>query len=187
MNMTKPLIIAVVGMTGSGKSEAAEFFKTKGYTFLRFGSAVDDEITNAGYTWSPEWTAHFRKKVRDDLGMAGVAIKMLPKIQEALTTSDKVLLDGLYSWEEYVYLQDYFPDITLLCVYARSDIRYARLANRPERPFTAEEAKTRDMNEIVVTNKGGPIAFAHYLIKNETTKEEFTKELEGFLLWTQTK
>ena len=32
----------VTGMTGSGKTEAGDFFKKNGYEVLRFGSVVDE-------------------------------------------------------------------------------------------------------------------------------------------------
>jgi dephospho-CoA kinase len=46
-------------------------------------------------------------------------------------------------------------------------IRYPRLAGRPVRPLTAEEAASRDKSEIENLNKGGPIAMADYVIPNE--------------------
>lgn len=181
--MNKKKLIAIVGMTGSGKSEAVQFLKERGYSSLRFGSAIDDQISKAGLEWSPENTAFFRKKIRDDFGMAGVAITMLPQIEKELETTEHLLLDGLYSWEEYVYLKEKFPSLFLLCIYTRTDIRYKRLATRKERPFTSDQARERDLSEIEITNKGGPIALADYMIKNEGSKEELAAELERFLLW----
>ncbi len=181
--MNKKKIIAIVGMTGSGKSEAVELLKSHGYSAIRFGSAIDDQISAAGLAWSPENTAYFRKKIRDDFGMAGVAITMLPKIEKELETTEHLLLDGVYSWEEYTYLKEKFPSLLLLCIYTRTDIRYERLSQRKERPFTLSEARERDISEIEVTNKGGPIALADYLIKNENSKEELARELERFLVW----
>lgn len=181
--MNKKKIIAIVGMTGSGKSEAVAFLTSQGYSSVRFGSAIDDQISEAGLEWSPENTAYFRKKIRDDFGMAGVAITMLPKIEKELEKTEKLLLDGLYSWEEYLYLKEKFPSLLLLCLYTRTDIRYERLSQRKERPFTPSEARERDFSEIEVTNKGGPIALADYMIKNEGTKEALAEELERFLVW----
>lgn len=171
-------LIAIVGMSGAGKSAAGEFFKTKGFPVLRMGSAVDDGLKEDGLSWTPENTALYRKKIRDELGMAAVAIKMLPKIKQAFDTHDSVVLDGLYSWEEYKFLKEKQPTLTLVCIYARPAVRYKRLNTRSERPFTDEEAHERDISEIEVTNKGGPIALADYLIKNESTREEFITELE---------
>lgn len=174
-------IIAIVGMTGSGKSEAGEYFKAKGYEVLRFGSVVDEAVKEAGLPWTPENTALYRKKLREEFGMAAIAIKMLPKIKSAITTGKNIALDGLYSWEEYVFLNKELPEVKILCIYASPKVRYKRLLVRNDRPFKPEEARKRDEDEIVITNKGGPIAIADYLIKNEGTREDLEKELEIYL------
>ena len=173
-------IIAIVGMTGSGKSEAGEFFKLKGYDVLRFGSVVDDAVKEAGLPWTPENTAYYRKKLREDFGMAAMAIKMLPKIKSSIENGKNVALDGLYSWEEYIYLNKELKDLKILCIYASPAVRYKRLKTRSDRPFEPEEARKRDEDEIVSTNKGGPIAIADYLIKNEGSKEDLNTKLDVF-------
>ncbi len=174
-------ILAIVGMPGAGKTEAASFLKNRGFTVLRFGSVIDDGLKEENLPWTPENNAYYRKKVRDELGMAGVAIKMTEKIEKVLLETDKIILDGLYSWEEYKYLIKKLPDLKLLCIYARPKIRHQRLSTREERQFNNKQAKERDIDEIEVTNKGGPIAVADYLIKNETAIEDLQKELGKFL------
>lgn len=174
-------IIAIVGMAGAGKTEAANFFKEKGMNALRFGSVIDEGLKQEGIPWTPENNTIYREKIRKNLGMAAIAIKMMPKIERALKKRKKIVLDGLYSWEEYLYLLDSLPIIFLLCIYARPEIRYDRLENRKERQWTKKEARERDISELERLNKGGPIALCDYLIKNETTKEDFYKELERFL------
>ena len=176
----KSRVIAIVGMTGSGKSEAGAYFKNKDFTVLRFGGVIDDGIKAEGLPWTPENNVYFRKKIRDELGMAAVAILMLPKIKQAITEKKNIILDGLYSWEEYLYLKKYIPQLFLLCIYAMPSIRYARLEKRPDRPFSKEEAIRRDITEIEDTNKAGPIVIADYLIKNESSKEDLIKELDIF-------
>lgn len=179
-----PNTIAIVGMSGSGKSIAADYLKEKGFTSIRFGSVVDDAILQAGLPWTPENNVIFRKKVREE-GMNAVAVRLYPKIVEAQEGNSKVLLDGLYSWEEYTYLSEKIPDLVLLCIYARPEIRYERLSTRKERPFTKEEARRRDITEIEDINKGGPIAIADYLIENEGSLEDYQKKIDNFLLWLQ--
>lgn len=173
-------IIAIVGMAGAGKTKAATFFSEKGFEVFRFGSVIVDGLKEEGLEWNPINETSYREKIRKELGMAAVAIKMLPKIKKALEENRKIVLDGLYSWEEYIYLKKEVPELFLLCIYASPKIRYERLGVRKERTFTPEQARARDVSELENLNKGGPIAIADHLIKNETTREDFTEELENF-------
>lgn len=175
-------LVAIIGMPGSGKSEAAAFFREKGMQVLRFGDIVEDGLKEEGLERTAEAEKGYREKIRKDLGMEAIAIKMLPRIQQALQIeTPATILDGLYSWEEYIYLQQQIKQLYLLCIYARPGIRYARLESRKIRSFTNKEARQRDIDEIEGLNKGGPIAIADYLIKNETSKENLQNELELFL------
>lgn len=173
-------IIAVVGMPGSGKSEAVMFFKNKGFACVRFGDLTDETLKSLDLEENEENERKVREQLRREKGMAVYAAYALSKIEEILKTHDLVVLDGLYSWEEYKYLIEKFGNIILLAIYASPVIRYERLAKRLVRPLTHKESRQRDTSEIENLNKSGPIAIADYLIKNESTKEIFFKELEQF-------
>lgn len=173
-------IIAIVGMPGSGKSEAGVFFGEKGWEVLRFGSVIDDGLQQEGLPWTVENNVYYREKIRKELGMAAVAIKMMPKIEVAVSSNKPVILDGLYSWEEYKILKEKFRDLFVLCIYSRPDLRYERLSTRKERVWSKEEARERDISEIENLHKGGPIAIADYLIKNDSTQADLRKELDTF-------
>ncbi len=174
-------IIAIVGMPGAGKSEAAQYLEKKGLPFIRFGEFTDEGVKEAGLPLTPENEKLIREKFRAELGMGAYAIKAKPKIDEMLKKDNLIAIDGLYSWEEYIYLKKYFPFLKLINIYASPPIRYGRLSKRPIRPVSLDKSYQRDINELEKLNKGGPIAIADYLIKNEGTKEEFVKELELFL------
>ena len=180
MFMEKPKIIAIVGMPGSGKSIAADFFRGKGIPVLRFGDQTDIGLKEQGLPLTEANERKYREDLRRDLGMAAMAIKIEPRIRKALESNPTVVLDGLYSWEEYILLKDKFFDFLLLCIWAPPEVRYTRLGKRALRPLTREEAQGRDIAEIEKLNKGGPIAKADYLIKNDGSKDDFLKELEAF-------
>jgi dephospho-CoA kinase len=178
MIMTK--LIAIVGMPGSGKSIAADFFKAKHIPILRFGDQTDIGVKEAGLPLTEKNERWYRENIRKELGMAAMAIKIYPRILKEQKKSDTIVLDGLYSWEEYEYLKEKFPDIFLLHIYAPPHIRHERLHTRVHRPLTTEEAVSRDKAEIENLHKGGPIAIADYVISNTTSPKDFQERLEQF-------
>lgn len=178
--MEETKIIAIVGMPGAGKSIAADFFRCKDLPVLRFGDQTDIGLKELGLPLTEANERTYREDLRAELGMAAMAMKIEPRIQKALELSNMVVLDGLYSWEEYTFLKERFPSIELLCIYASPETRYSRLGFRPVRPLGRKAAESRDVAEIVNLNKGGPIARADYLIINEGTEQEFREQLEAY-------
>jgi dephospho-CoA kinase len=174
---SSPTLLALVGMPGSGKSVAANFFQSKGVPTLRFGDQTDIGLKEAGLPVTEKNERAYREQIRKELGMAAMAIKIEPRINEALKNSAAVVLDGLYSWEEYVYLKGKFPQIQLLCIFAPASIRYGRLSTRTVRPLTLQEAQDRDVAEIEHLNKGGPIAMADYIVVNDGDEASFLEKL----------
>ena len=162
----KKLLIAFVGMPGSGKTEATSFLHQKGLPFVRFGDVTDAGLKAQGLPMTPQAERTFREDIRKQLGMAAYAIKSESQILTLLEKNNVVIVDGLYSWAEYIYLKQKFPNLMLIHVYARPAVRYKRLAIRKIRPIEAAEAYTRDIAEIEKLDKGGPIAIADYLIEN---------------------
>jgi len=173
-------LVAIVGMAGSGKSVASNFFRSKGIPVLRFGDQTDIGLKEAGLPRTEEHERAYREKIRSELGMAAMAIKIEPRIKQASETHAMVVLDGLYSWEEYIYLKGKFPQMQMLCVWAPPTLRYQRLAGRAERPLTLEEAKNRDVAEIENLHKGGPIAMADFVLLNDTDEATFLGKLSSF-------
>jgi dephospho-CoA kinase len=179
--MSHMKVVAVVGMTGSGKSEVARFFQENGFTVVRFGEVTDIELKKQGLPLTEENERPVREAFRKEHGMAAYAILNLSRIDEALKDSS-VVVDGLYSWEEYLHLKEYYGDnLVVVAVYASPGIRYTRLAGREIRPLTAEEAESRDRAEIENMNKAGPIAMADFTLINETSFEELKAETEGII------
>ena len=181
MNNTKT-ILAFVGMPGAGKSEATQYLFKKNIPFVRFGSFTEVAIKEAGLPLNTENERVFRQKIREELGMGAYAIKAKPKIDELLNKNECIVIDGLYSWEEYTYLKRYFPFLKLILIFAEPQIRYKRLAERKVRPVALEKAYLRDVSELESLNKGGPIALADFcIINNEDNISILYKNIEEIL------
>ncbi|MGB9696832.1 MAG: AAA family ATPase [Ignavibacteria bacterium] len=174
-------IYAVVGMCGSGKSEVVKYFVSHGYQRVYFGDVVLNELKKNSLEINEKNEKYIREKLRTDFGMAVMALKSLDKIRY-LHSLGNVVIESLYSWEEFKTIKEEFGDIfKLIAVYTTKKLRYQRLANRPFRPLNKGEAVARDYAEIENLNKGGPIAFADYTVINDGTLEELFDKLSLLL------
>ncbi|MFC1904126.1 AAA family ATPase [Chloroflexota bacterium] len=174
-------VVAIVGMAGAGKSEVAYAFERDGFTRIRFGDVTDEEVKKRGLVLNEKNERHVRELLRQEHGMSAYARLNLPRIDSALKQSD-VVIDGLYSWEEYTFLKNYYGEnFYVVAVWASPETRYARLSKRSNRGLSPEEAASRDRAEIENSNKGGPIAIADFTIINETSTESLRKETERII------
>ncbi len=168
-------------MPGSGKSSTSEILIKNGFVCLRFGEQTDTGLKEMGLALTEKNEKMYREYIRKKLGMAAMAIKLKPRLDKLLKKENKIVLDGLYSWEEYTYLKKFYPNLILVAVYARPDVRYKRLAGRKIRPLSKKEARSRDIAEIEKLNKGGPIAIADYLIDNNFSKAKLKSKVQEIL------
>ena len=136
-----------------------------------------DKLKEAGLEINPENERMMREKLRKEYGMAAFATLLIPKIDELLNVNN-VVLDGLYSWDEYLVLKEKYKNIKLIAIIVDKNIRYERLENRIIRPFKKEDAIKRDITEIENLAKAGPIAYADYYIFNNKDEKELINRLE---------
>lgn len=182
--------IAIVGMAGSGKTEAANYLKEKDFGYVRFGQVVLDEVMRCGMEVCEENERKVREEFRAEHGMAAIAILNLPIIEKSLRKRD-VVVDNLQSWEEYEFLKEKFDEhLIVLAIYASPKTRHYRLSSRKlskedtqaiYREYTPKEARSRDRAELVSLHKGGPIAMADWTIVNEGTRVELKEAIDDFL------
>ena len=176
-------LIAVVGMSGSGKSIATDYLENEGWTKLYFGGITYKLMAEAGVERTPDGKSEkeFRENLRREHGPECYAKFLEPDIKKALETND-VVLDGLYSWDELKILKDEFGDVlTTIAIIVDKKIRYERLSIRPIRPFNNKEAQHRDISEIENIAKAGPIAYADYYIDNNKSIKDFHDRLKAIL------
>lgn len=174
-------IVAVIGMCGCGKSEAVKFFEENDYKRVYFGDPVFEKIKKDGLEVNESDERKTRERLRRKFGMGAMAVLSIDKIKEIIKTHN-VVIESLYSWEEFKILKDQFGNrFKLLTVHTSKLLRYKRLSKRKKRPLTEEEAMSRDISEIENLNKGGPIAFTDYLVINDSTLDELKKQLEKYI------
>lgn len=175
-------LIAVVGMSGSGKGVATDYLEERGWKKIYFGGVTYKLMAEAGIERTPDGKSEkdFRENLRKEYGSACYAKFLEPEIREGLVTSN-VVLDGVYSWDEYKYLIEKFPELKVVCVVVDKDIRYKRVEVRRDRAFDREAIVNRDWSEIENIAKGGPIAIADYYLLNNGSMDDYMKRLEEIL------
>lgn len=180
-NKTK-IIIAVIGMAGSGKSEAINYLQKKfDWPKIYFGSITFDRIKKESLELNYKNERIIREKIRSELGMGAYAKLALPKIKNTFKKSNVILIESLYSWDEYkIIKKEYSGLFKTIAIYASPEIRFLRLKERKkERPIkNFIEFKTRDYTEIENVDKGGPIAMADYTIINQSGLNELHKNID---------
>ncbi|MDD4901204.1 MAG: AAA family ATPase [Patescibacteria group bacterium] len=174
-------IIAIIGMAGSGKSAAVDYIqKQHHWPKVYLGQPTFDRLKKEGLKRNYKNERIVREKTRRELGMGAYAKLMMPQVKKLLKTSRIILIESLYSWDEYkIFKKKFGKDFLAVAVTAPSYIRLARLKERPIRPIkTAAELMKRDWTEIEGTDKGGPIAAADYTVINDGSVEKLKKNID---------
>lgn len=180
---TPPRTLALVGMPGAGKTLCAKHLESCGYYQFRFGGIVTDEVERRGWEINPENERIVRMELREAEGMDVMAKRALPQLNEALQEHETIVIDGLYSFSEYKTLRTAFHErMIVVAITAPRHLRYERLATRPDRPLTAQQAQRRDWQEIETMEKGGPIAIADYTLVNDGSSEDLLQALDTLLV-----
>ena len=173
-------ILAIVGMPGSGKTEATEFFKEKGLKVISFSNIINEHIDKNKLKHTNEIHSKLRRQFREEHGFEAMALLNKDKIEKALQEKDTmmIVIEGMRSWEEYTYLKKTFPDvsISILSLYASKKNRYNRISHRKSRSKLFGEE--RDIDELIGTNMGATIAFSDFLVLNESSLEDLYDKLE---------
>jgi adenylate kinase len=171
-------IIAIVGLPGSGKTDAGAFFRKKNLEVISFGKTVIDYVNQKNLPHSEQVHKKAREELRMKHGKEAMAILNIKKIKESLKNNSIIVIEGMRSWEEYLYLKNELPNVNLVivCIYSEKLLRYKRISKRNDR--SEHYGEERDINEIVGINMGPTIAYADHVIKNNYSKEEFYDKLE---------
>ena len=175
-----PIIVAVVGLTGSGKTDATLRFIAAGFARVGFNDPVYEELLRQNLERNEKNERAVREQLRRDFGASVMADRSLERIEQELAAGKKIVVESLYSWAEYKTMKEKFGErFFVLAIYAPPDIRYQRLGARPARPLSPEIAASRDYAEIEPpVEKAGPIAMADWTIANIYPHDEFINAVD---------
>lgn len=183
MGMKK--IIAFVGMPGSGKGTCSDYLhKNHGWPIIHFGNMVYEEVQRRKLNNVSD-EAYVREEMRKQEGPAVLAKHVAKKIITYFDADNNiVILDGLYSWSEYKYLEEKFDKhLVVIALTASKENRRQRVLNRKDshRKYTIEQLISREIAEIENIEKGGPIAYADYTIVNDDTASDMLNKLDEII------
>ena len=185
MNDGNIKIIAVVGMSGSGKSVVVDYLTEKGFPKVYFGGMIYKEMKRRGIeiTADGESEKRFREMIRETEGKDWVVKQVIEEAKNLINAGQKrIVLDGLYSWTEYKILKKEFRgQLTVLAVVVPKALRHFRVGKRPERPFNTKEIQERDRSEVENLEKGGPIAMADYYVLNDESVAKLHDDVDVIL------
>jgi dephospho-CoA kinase len=181
-SMKTPVVIAVVGLPGAGKTEATARFVNHQFVRVGFNDIFYEEFDRWGLARNENNEQYVRVEMRNKLGRTVLAERALPVIEQAVQGGKHVLIESLYAWWDYTFLKERLGDrFQVLAIYAPPTLRYARLAVRPERPYIAELAHCRDYRQIETLEQAGPIAMADWTIQSTGTKEELHAAVDALI------
>ncbi|KKS65301.1 MAG: Dephospho-CoA kinase-like protein [Parcubacteria group bacterium GW2011_GWC1_43_12] len=174
-------IIAILGLPGSGKSEAINYLiKKYNWPKVYFGEVTFDEMRARRLEINEKNEREVREDLRAKYGQLHYAKQVIKKIEDL--PSDVVLVESLYSWPEYLEFKNKFGDnFIAITVYSSPKTRYERLGKRSVRPLTPEEGKSRDYSQIENLTQANPIAIADYTVINEDSLEYLYRQLDQII------
>lgn len=144
-------VIGIVGLPGSGKSEAATVARELGIPVVTMGDIVRQE-TEARDLDPAADHGRVAQALREEEGLAAIADRSLPAIRDALADSDAVVVDGIRSGAEVERFEEAFGDeFTLVAITAPDELRAERLELRNRDSSAAEGGETladRDEREL---------------------------------------
>ncbi|MBN1385751.1 AAA family ATPase [Candidatus Woesearchaeota archaeon] len=158
-------MLGIVGLPGSGRTTTAEYISDKGFSYIKLGKIIDDEVVRRGMKPTRESKARIRQEFIDQYGSAAYAVLNLPEIDRLREEGRDVVIDCLLSWSEYKFLKKRYMNLVLIGVFSPASTRYQRLSEAKN--LTHDQAKLKDKKMIEEFDMGGPIVMADVMVLNQ--------------------
>jgi dephospho-CoA kinase len=155
-------------MPGCGKEEVLAVAQTVGFSIVRMGDVVREEVRRRGLPISDASVGGLAHAERQTHGFGIWAERTVPRIH-----GDHVLVDGLRGRAELEVFRGAFGDeLTVIAVHASPKTRYERMLRRgrTDDAGTIEAFQARDTRELG-WGLGDVIATADVMLVNESSLE----------------
>ncbi|WP_436934875.1 AAA family ATPase [Halovenus marina] len=177
-------VIGLVGLPGSGKSEAAAVARELDIPVVTMGDVIRAECRDRGLDPASEHGA-VAKALREENGPAAIAERSLPVIEQQLEDSETVVVDGIRSEVEVTQFEAAFgDDFRLVSIEAPFETRAERLDLRGRDVDASEGGESledRDERELDF-GMGKAIEQADLTVENTDSLESFREQIREILL-----
>ena len=176
-------VIGIVGLPGSGKSEAAAVAEDEGIPVVTMGDVIRTECHDRGLDPAVHH-GEVATNLREENGPGAIAERSLPVIEDRLTEADTVVVDGIRSGTEVDRFQEAFgEDFRLVRVEAPFETRAERLDLRGRDEVSGDDGESleeRDRRELDF-GMGEAMERADLTIENTGTLAEFRERVRDLL------
>ena len=170
-------LIGLTGTNGSGKGEAAAYFKKKGYAYFSLSDVIRDALRNDGKEDTRDNLIEKGNELRKKYGPDILARLAMEKVE------DKTVIDSIRNPSEVKYLRKE-KEFILLAIDAPVELRYERVKRRgrQESASTLEEFIKKEEEEMTDSEKEQQLhscmKMADFIIMNDGTLEDLYLKLE---------
>jgi dephospho-CoA kinase len=169
------LLIFLTGLPGAGKTVFSEEVKSLGIPVVSLGDIVREEVLRRGLEPTQENILSVAQELRNIYGREAIAMLAIDKVKKLLETNCIVVIDGVRSLEEIIFIKNNVNvDTIIVAIHASPKTRFSRLLSRsrPGDPKNWEEFVERDLKELS-WGLGSVIALADEILINEGSINEF--------------
>jgi dephospho-CoA kinase len=144
-------VIGIVGLPGSGKSEAAAVAREMGIPVVTMGDVIREACRDRGLD-PAEHHGRVAQALREESGQEAIAERSLPIIERERDDSSTVLVDGIRSGVEVERFKERFgEEFSLIAIEAPFELRAERVDARGRDVASAdggESLEARDEREL---------------------------------------
>jgi len=192
-------MIGLIGMPGSGKSEASAVSLQMGIPVLVMGDVIREEALRRGLEPNDENLGKIGNQLREMEGPAAVAERCMQNLARILEVENRehlkevlaskkglVVVEGIRSREEIELFKEYFADFQLVEIFVPLDIRLKRMAERKrsDDPKSAREGKEhltlRDRRELG-WGMSEAVREATVRINNDSNLDDLRRRIKSML------
>ena len=176
------MIIGLVGTMGSGKTEVADYLKSRGFEHYTYSDIIIEIAKKRNIALTRENLQKLGTEIKQKEHNKGILSK---KIVERIKTG-KAVVDGIRNHDEIKELRKNSSTV-IIAINAPQRLRYSRLKKRarPGDPLSFKEFKRLDNLENRGKTEGQQISIclkmADYAITNNSSLENLKKEVDKIL------